>query len=75
MKIIQTILQEFDRKTQMRKRAQIGEALWPASTPLAREINLYNLIKGRTKKVAPSDIVVICKVLEVTPNTLFSWSE
>lgn len=57
----------------MQKRAEIGAALWPNSTPLAQNINLFNIIHGRTKKVAPKDIVKICHILEVTPNYLFGW--
>ncbi len=75
MKIIAQILQRFDRKTQMQKRAEIGAALWPNSTPLAQNINLFNLIHGRTKKIAPADIVRICHILETTPNFLFGFGK
>lgn len=73
MKIIKLLLARFDRKTQMEKRARIGAALWPDSAPLAQNINLFNLVSGRTKKIAPKDIVTICQILETSPNTLFEW--
>lgn len=75
MKVIKTLLAKFDRPVQMKKRAQIGAALWPNSTPLAQNINLFNLMSGRTKKIAPRDIMSLCRILETTPNTLFGWDE
>ena len=61
------------RKEQMEKRAAIGKALWPQSAPLAQDINLSNLVKGRTKKISCEDILSICAILGVSPNVLLEW--
>lgn len=73
MKKIKEILSKLPRKEQMEKRAAIGKALWPQSAPLAQDINLGNLIKGRTKKIDPEDIRTICAILGVSPNVLLEW--
>ena len=75
MKIIKTLLSRFDRPVQMQKRAEICAELWPNSAPLAQNINLFNLMNGRTKKIAPRAIVCLCRILETTPDGLFEWDK
>lgn len=75
MKIIKTLLAKFDRPVQMQKRAEICAELWPNSAPLAQNINLFNLMHGRTKKIAPHAIVCLCRILETTPDGLFEWDK
>ena len=65
----------INRPVQMQKRAEICAELWPNSAPLAQNINLFNLMNGRTKKIAPRAIVCLCRILETTPDGLFEWDK
>lgn len=75
MKKIKEILMKMSKPQRRKAVAELGEALWADSTPLAQYTNLINLYTGRCKKVAPEKIPVICRILGVTPNELLNWEE
>lgn len=63
----------MSRSERKAARAAIGEALWSESTPLAQDMNLANVLKGRTRKVDPDAICAIARILHTDPNTLLGW--
>lgn len=56
-------------------KTQLASLLWPTSKETARRMNMHNLCSGRTIRIWPEAIDLICLKCNCTPNYLFGWSE
>jgi hypothetical protein len=54
---------------------QLAAKLFPDSTPESQQVNLSYLASGRTKRVTPELIDIICDECGVTPNFLFGYEQ
>lgn len=52
----------------------ISEKLWPDSTAIAQQVNMTNLCCGKTQKINPDWVGVICEMLDCTADFLFGLS-
>lgn len=48
----------------------LAKLLWPDATPEAQVINMSNLCAGKTARIRPEWIPIICRELGVTPEFL-----
>ncbi|NQU54074.1 MAG: hypothetical protein HQ522_16215 [Bacteroidetes bacterium] len=53
------------------KKIQLAEKLWPGSSRDTQQMNISNLLNGKTKRVDIQWIPIICEELGCTPNFLF----
>lgn len=75
MKKIKELLMAMPKPQRRKAIAELGNALWADSSPLAQYTNLINLYTGRCKKIACEKIPIVCKILGVTPNELLDWDD
>lgn len=52
----------------------ISEKLWPDSTAIAQQVNMTNLCCGKTQKINPDWVRIICEMLDCTADFLFGLS-
>ena len=52
----------------------IAARLWPDSTAIAQNVNMTNLCCGKTQKINPDWVGVICEMLDCTADFLFGLS-
>lgn len=55
------------------RRKDLAAALFPGVSETAQQVNLTNLINGRTKRIASEWVKIICDMLDCTPNYLFGF--
>lgn len=53
----------------------LAAKLWPDSSPAAQQVNMTSLCAGKTAKISPDWVSIICNELGCTPNFLFGFSE
>jgi len=53
------------------KKKDLDKCLWPDSGENAQAVNISKLISGKTKKIDPEWITIICKFCGVDANFLF----
>ena len=73
MKKIKEILKSMPREKEMKAREDIGKAMWPEATAVQRDVNLHNIMTGRTRRITPNGIKIIASILGVTPNDILEW--
>lgn len=49
--------------------------LWPDRTDVAQQVNMTHLCNGRTKRICPEWVIIICEMCDCTPNYLFGFKE
>jgi hypothetical protein len=64
-------MQKLEQKGKKIKKIQIAEKLWPGSSRKTQQMNIANLIDGKTKRVDIEWIPILCDILECTPSFLF----
>lgn len=53
----------------------VAARLWEGSSDSAQQVNMTNLCNGTTKKITPDWVVVLCEMLDCTPNYLFGYED
>lgn len=54
---------------------QIAARLWPDASETSRGINMSHLCSGKTRKIYPEWVPIICEELECTPAFLFGMGD
>lgn len=49
----------------------IAARLWPDSAPVAQQVNMSSLCSGKTAKVSPEWVSIICKMTGCSADFLF----
>lgn len=52
----------------------IAARIWPDGTPEARQVNMTKLLKGRTLRIEPEWVKIICEMTGVSADFLFGMS-
>lgn len=50
---------------------ELAAKIWPASSPEAQKVNMSNLISGKSNKINPEWVSIICEETGVDANFLF----
>lgn len=53
----------------------LGKVLWSERSEEAQIINMANLCNGKTKRICPEWVGIICEMCECTPNYLFGYEK
>jgi len=53
----------------------IAARIFPGVSEAAQQVNFTNLCQGKTKRVAPEWVLIICEMCDCTPNYLFNFKE
>jgi hypothetical protein len=56
------------------KKIDIARRLWPDSSRAAQIVNMGGLCNGRTTKVSPEWVAIICEMLDCSADFLFGIS-
>ena len=51
----------------------IASKIWVDSSISSQQMNMLRLCNGRTKKIAPEWIMIICEMCDCTPNYLMGY--
>lgn len=54
---------------------ELAAKLWPDMSPQARQVNMTRLCTGKTKRIQPSWVGIICRATGVDANFLFGLSD
>ena len=65
-------MEKLEQKGNKIKKIQIAEKLWPKSSRKTQQMNIANLIDGKTKRVDIEWVSILCEVLECNPSFLFN---
>lgn len=52
----------------------IAARLFPGVSEHTQKVNFTNLVKGKTKRITPEWVGIICEMCECTPNELFGYN-
>ena len=52
----------------------IAARLWPTSTPEAQQVNMSALCSGKTTKINPDWVAIVCEMTGCTADFLFGLS-
>lgn len=55
-------------------KSDLAAKMWPQSTELTQRVNMTNLCSGRTTKISPEWVCIICTELSVSADFLFGLS-
>ena len=53
----------------------IAARIFPGVSEAAQQVNFTNLCQGKTKRVAPEWVLIICVMCDCPPNYLFNLKE
>lgn len=56
------------------KKKELAALLWPDSTPAAQQVNMTSLCAGKTTKINPDWVAIICEATGCTANFLLGMS-
>lgn len=70
LRIEEAIARAKTRGIQLTKK-QIAEKLFPAAQHSAQQVNMTNLINGRTTRIKPEWVIIICKMCGCSADFLF----
>lgn len=73
MRIEQAIARAKEQGKKVLKK-DIAARLWPDSVPAAQQVNMTNLCKGETARIAPEWINIICEMTGCTADFLLGLS-
>jgi DNA-binding Xre family transcriptional regulator len=74
LRISEAILRsEMNGKNVFKK--DIAARIFPGLSEAAPPVNFTNLCQGKTKRVAPQWVLIICEMCDCTPNYLFNFNE
>lgn len=63
---------KYNGKAVLKK--DLAAKLWPDSSEISQQVNLSNLCAGRTTKISPEWILILCSELGVSADYLFGLS-
>lgn len=52
---------------------EIAARLFPGRPESTQQVNLTNICNGRTQRVDPAHVIVLCDMLDCDPNYLFDY--
>jgi len=73
MRIEQAIARAKEQGNKVTKK-EIAARLWPDSVPSAQQVNMTALCSGRTARVNPEWVVIICEMTGVSADFLLGIS-
>ena len=73
MRIEQAIARAKEQGNKVLKK-DIAARLWPDRTPEAQQVNMTKLLKGKTARIDPDWIGIICEMTGVSSDFLFGLS-
>ncbi len=73
MRIEQAIARAKEQGTKVLKK-DVAARLWPDSSPAAQQVNMTALCNGRTNKISPDWVNIICEMTGCTADFLFGLS-
>lgn len=56
------------------QKKEIAAKLWEDSTPAAQQVNMSALCQGRTARIAPEWVLIICSMTGCSADFLFGLS-
>lgn len=71
-KINEAVARAIDMGVKTSKK-ELAAKLFAGTTPEAQQVNMSNLCSGRTKRIAPEWVSIICEECKCTPNYLFGY--
>lgn len=54
---------------------QIAARIFSDSSEAAQQVNFSSLCNGKTKRIAPEWVKIICEMCDCTPNFLFGYGD
>lgn len=73
MRIEQAIARAKDQGKKIMKK-DVAARLWPNSSPAAQQVNMTTLCSGKTTRIAPEWVNIICEMTGCTADFLFGLS-
>ena len=73
MRIEQSIARAKDQGKKIMKK-DVAARLWPNSSPAAQQVNMTTLCSGKTTRIAPEWVNIICEMTGCTADFLFGLS-
>ena len=73
MRIEQAIARAKEQGKKVLKK-DLAARLWPASTPVGQQVNMTSLCCGKTNKINPEWVNIICEMTGCTADFLFGLS-
>lgn len=52
---------------------EIAAKLWPDVQESAQQVAMTNLCSGKTQKIKPEWVTIVCEMTDCTPNYLFGY--
>jgi len=74
MRIEQAIARAKEQGNKVLKK-ELAALLWPDSTENSQQVNMTSLCNGRTTKINPEWVGIICKKCKCSADFLFGLSE
>ena len=56
------------------KKKDIAARLWPDTSEVGQQVNMTALCKGKTVRIDPDWVTIICEMTGCTPDFLFGFS-
>lgn len=53
----------------------IAARLFPGVSTATQQVNMTSLCNGKTKRILPEWVIVICEMCDCTPNYLFGYDD
>lgn len=53
----------------------IATRLFPGVSTTTQQVNMTSLCNGKTKRILPEWVIVICEMCDCTPNYLFGYDD
>lgn len=73
MRIEQAIARAKEQGNRVMKK-DVAARLWPNSSPAAQQVNMTTLCSGKTTRIAPEWVNIICEMTGCTADFLFGLS-
>lgn len=73
MRIEQAIARAKEQGKKVLKK-DVAAKMWPDSTPAAQQVNMTALCNGKTNKINPDWVNIICEMTGCTADFLFGLS-
>lgn len=73
IRIEQALARAKEQGKKVRKK-DLAAMLWPDSAPVAQQVNMTGLCSGKTTKINPDWVPIICEMTGCTADFLFGIS-
>lgn len=71
---IETAIARAKEQGRVVMKRDIAARLWADSTPAAQQVNMSALCQGRTARIAPEWVLIICEMTGCSADYLFGLS-